>query len=168
MTSTYTTSSTFTRTQAKYLASKPAADLRQMQLFYGRPTDTVIDDYVVELIELLAGRYLDYVEYGFRRNGIWVVSLRYQAGWDGSLAVDDRPGRLPTNVDVANATWYSFLVKNSNWSNLSSAEQQRVLDAIPVKRSTAEASGYANGVWIEDRTYSSNGVSLSRRTFQPQ
>ncbi len=168
MSTTYTTSSTFTRTHARYLASKPAADLRQMQLLYGRPTDAEIADYIVELTELLAGGYLNCVEYGFWRNGAWIVSLQYTARWDGTLEADDRPGRAPVGVDVKGASWYSHLSKNSKWHALSASEQQKVLDAIPVKRVTGDAPGYVNGVWIEDRTYSRNGVSLSRKTFRPQ
>lgn len=33
-----TTTSTFTLTNARYLASKIAADLRQLRSFYGRPS----------------------------------------------------------------------------------------------------------------------------------
>ena len=46
MTSSYSTSDTFTRTHAVYLASKVAADLKQMQLFYGKPSDGNIEAYI--------------------------------------------------------------------------------------------------------------------------
>ena len=57
MTTTFTRSSseTFTRTSAKYLVSKVAADLRQMQRLHRAPADAQIDAYVEELITLLAG-----------------------------------------------------------------------------------------------------------------
>ena len=37
MSYSYTTTETFTRTHARYIASKIAADLRKLQLYYDRP-----------------------------------------------------------------------------------------------------------------------------------
>jgi hypothetical protein len=45
MSSTYTTSETFTRTHARRLAAKVAADMHQCQRFYGHLTDTQIENY---------------------------------------------------------------------------------------------------------------------------
>ena len=80
MSTTYTTSSTFTRTNARYLASKVAADLRQMRLFYGRPSDGEIDDYNTELIELLVGGYLDSVDYVATIRGWLRLVIQYRTG----------------------------------------------------------------------------------------
>lgn len=168
MSMTHTRSSTFTRTDARYITSKVAADLRQFQLFYDHPTDTEITDYIVELTELLTGRYLSYVEYGFRRNGVWLISTRYTARWDGGLDTDERPGRIPVGVNVKGASWGSYLAKNSNWDALSTVTQQRIEDSIPVKRTGAAIPGYGDGVWVEDRTYGRHGVSVARKVFQPR
>lgn len=168
MTSTFTSTSTFTRTDARYVTSKVAADLRQFQAFYGHPTDAEITDYIVELTELLAGRYLDYIEYGFRQNDDWVVSARYTARWDGGLDSDERPGRIPAGANIRQASWGSFLVKNGNWSALSATAQQQIEASIPVKRGSSAVPGYASGVWVEDRTYGRNGVSVARKVFQPR
>lgn len=168
MSTTFTTSSTYTRTDARYITSKVAADLRRFQLFYGHPTDAEINDYIVELSELLAGKYLDYIEYGFRQNNVWMLSARYTARWDGSLDSDDRPGRIPVGANIGAAKWGSYLVKNSNWDVLSPATKRRIEDSIPVKRSGSPVPGYAAGGWVEDRTYGRNGVSVSRKVFQPQ
>ena len=64
MTYSYTTTSTFTRTHAIYLASKVAADLRQMQLFYGRPSNENIEAYIEELAIL--GKPM------FKDGGVWI------------------------------------------------------------------------------------------------
>lgn len=166
MSSTFTRSDTFTRTHAGYLASKVAADLHQMQRFYGRPTSGEIDDYLEELTTLLAGGYLDYIEYGFRRNSDWTLCFRYTATPFG-LDTDDRPGRVLVGANISGASWYSYLVKNDAWSLLGDAERQRLLDSIPVKRTSASTPGLGDGYWVEDKTYSRNGVALGRRTFHP-
>ncbi len=55
MTYTTTTTRTFTRTSALYIASKVAADLRRLRSYYGRPSEEIIQHYVEEIITLLAG-----------------------------------------------------------------------------------------------------------------
>ena len=84
MTNTYTTSSTFTKTNVEYVASKVVADLRGLKAYYGEPDEDKIWDFYEELVELLAGGYVTSVEYGFKRNGQRVVSLYYEARMDGS------------------------------------------------------------------------------------
>jgi len=165
MSYSYTTSTSFTRTDARYVASKIEADLRQCQRFQGRPTDKEIADYVVEITELLAGKYLDYVEYGFKQNGKWVMSLRYSANWDGTLMVDDRPGRVSAAKLPSGATWSSFLSKNSSWSELTEAQRKSIESRIPVDRTPATAAGYESGSWEIDRTYGRNGGGVTRKVF---
>jgi len=167
MSYTNTQSSTFTRTHASYIASKIAADLRQMQRFYGKPSDTEIDDYVTELVELLVGGYLDSVEYGYRIDGRWVVALSYTVYSNGLVSTDDNSGRVPPGADVKGATWYSYLRKNQKFSALPAADQARVTGALPVKRTPATEPQAGNGVWTQDKAYSSNGTAAQRRTFKP-
>ena len=164
MTTTYTRSSseTFTRTSAKYLVSKVAADLRQMQRLHGAPADAQIDAYVEELITLLAGGYLSSVTYGFKRGEEWVVALRYWVNFDGTTsAADDRPGRVPIG-DALGATFGSFLRYSWKWSLLT-AEQRRQLERLlPFIRTYGDEPG---GAWTYGgKRYSRDGVSLSRGT----
>lgn len=165
MTTTFTRSSTetFTRTSAKYLVSKVAADFRQMQRLHGAPSDAKILNYVEELITLLAGGYVDSVEYGFRRGNNWVVALRYTVSSDGTVsATDDRPGRVPLG-DVQGAEFGSFLVSSLKWSLLSGDERERIERTLPFVRTSGSEPG---GVWSYGRrTYSRDGVSLRRGTI---
>ena len=74
MTFTATTTRTVTRTKAHYVASKVAADLRRMQFYYDRPTESEINDYFEELTEMLAEEYVSSIEYGFKKNGNRLVT----------------------------------------------------------------------------------------------
>ncbi len=167
MTNTYTASATFTRTHAAYIASKVAADLRQMQRFYGKPSDAEIAAYIEELVELLVGGYLASVDYGFRSNNKWVVALSYTAYGNSIISTDDRSGHVPVGVDVSGASWGSYLRKNDAFNNLLTADQQRIEANLPIKRSTTEEPQPSNGIWTSDRAYSSNGTALQRRTYKP-
>ena len=105
----YTTTQAWSRTHARYVAGKVAADLRQMQQAYGEPNDVRICMYLSELASLLTNQYVKEVTYGYRRNGSWVAALRYAADMHGNLNADDRSGRIPRGADVSGATFGSFM-----------------------------------------------------------
>lgn len=166
MTYTFTTTSTFTRTSARYIASKVVSDLRRMSFYYGRPTEQEIENYYGELVELLAGGYLKSVEYGFRRDGQRVVSVYYEALADGSLS-DDRAGGLYARADITGASWFSFLTNSSKFFALPEREQARIEASLPVRRTPGQAPADGNGYWVTDRSYAADGVGTQRRTFRP-
>lgn len=166
MTNTFTTSTTFTRTNAEYLASKVVSDLRGMKDYYCRPDESLIWDYYEELAELLAGGYMASVEYGFKRNGQRVVTLFYELRTDGSLT-DGKSGGVYARADTSGAKWFSFLVYSSKWALLSPTAQQEVEARLPIQRNYGQAPQDGSGYWVTDRSYSSKGVGTQRRTFRP-
>ena len=166
MTNTFTTSTTFTRTDAEYLASKVVSDLRGMKAYYYRPDESLIWDYYEELAELLSDGYIASVEYGFKRNGQRVVTLFYELRTDGSLA-DGKSGGVYARADILGITWFSFLVYSRKWNLLSPSAQQEIEARLPIQRSYGQAPQDGSGYWITDRSYSSQGVGTQRRTFRP-
>ena len=166
MTNTYTTSATFTRTNVEYVASKVVADLRGLKAYYGEPDEDKISDFYEELVDLLAGGYVTSVEYGYKRNGQRIVSLYYEARTDGSLT-DGKSGGVYARADISGASWFSFLVYSSKWASLSPSAQQEVKARLPIKRSHGQAPDDGNGYWSSDRSYSSKGIGIQRRTFRP-
>lgn len=165
MTCSYTTTETWSRTHARYVAGKVAADLRQMQQAYGRPSDTDIENYVTELTELLAGRYVKEVTYGYRRDGAWVVALRYTADMNGNLTADDRSGRIPRGADIAGATWGSFLTYSSQWDAITQSQREAVERDLPFARSSGAEPIVRFGSWSLDKSYSAVGCGLRRATI---
>ena len=166
MTHSFTIDNTFTKTDAKYIASKVAADLRGMRDYYGQPDESKIWDYYEEITELLVGGYLASVEYGFTRNERRVVTLYYEVRQDGSLA-DEKPGGVYPRADVSKKDWFSFLTYSSKWNSLSDAARQQIKERIPIKRTPGEAPQDGNGHWVADRCYSAQGTGTQRRTFRP-
>ncbi len=164
-TSTYTT--TFTESHARYLASKVAADLRQMTRLYGEPSEGEVDDLIEELAILLPGGYVASIDYGFQVNGAWLVVLRYSVRSDGTVTADHGAGGVPATVDVRGARWGSFLRPSEKWSQLSDEQRRRIEQSLPFKRAPADEPGTVNGTWVEDKVYSRAGVALTRKVFQP-
>lgn len=167
MTGTYTQTNTFTRTHAEYLASKIAADLLQMQHFYGNPSDSEIDKYLQELIILLLGGYLDSVDYGYRKDNKWVVVVRYSAQFGSSSTTDDRSGGVYPGADITGSTWGSYLRKNSKYNNLPLPEKTRIEELLPIPRSAQDEPGYQAGSWTSEKSYQNGDASLDRKIFRP-
>jgi hypothetical protein len=166
MTNTFTTTHAFTRTSAQYLASKVVTDLRRLSFYYGRPTNTEIEQYYGELVELLVHGYLGSVEYGFNQNGTRVLSLLYNVRSDGAFT-DARPGSVYARAQISGATWFSFLTYSQEWWNLSPADRAGFKIRLPIQRGDGYAPQDGNGYWVTDQSYTADGTSTQRRTFRP-
>jgi hypothetical protein len=169
MTSSYTTSSTFTRTNAAYLASKVGADLYQCHRRYGHPTsDQSVQEYITELEEQLAAGYVASYEFGFLATGRRrVVSWSYTVTATGLTGGDNRPGGVYLTADVSGTDWFNYLTRNSSWSSLPDDGRRAFEKGLPFSRTPAKSPTDGDGYWVDDRTYSSGGVVLPRRTFRP-
>lgn len=165
MTLSYTLTDTFTKTHASYLASKVAADLKQMQLFYGKPSDGKIIDFAKEVEVLLVNKCLKMVAYGFHENNSWTYVLRYTVRSDGITLADDRSGSVPPKANVEESPWLSFLEYSDVWFDLSEDEQQEILDSLPFRRTSGTEPDFGSGRWSYDKTYYKSGTALERGVY---
>ena len=163
--SSYSVTTTFTRTHAREIASRVAADLRLMNRYYDAPSLASIDDYETEFVELLVGGYLDQVEYGFKRSGERVVSLRYTVR--AGSGEPERAGGVPATADVSGAAFFSFLKYSSKYQILNAAAQAAVSATVPINRTYGTEPGNGSGYWVSDRTYGAGGTSAAREMFRP-
>jgi hypothetical protein len=167
MTTTFTRTRTFTITDARYIASKIAADLDLLRAYCGgRPSEPLVSNLAIEASLLLDARYLKSVEYGFRRNGVTVLALKYVARSDGTLTSDDRPGRVYVESDVSDAKWYSFLEYSDAFLRLPQAQRDRFEATLPIQRVGTAAPQAGNGYWDQTRIYSSRGEGVLRHVFR--
>jgi hypothetical protein len=165
---TQTETSTFTVTHARHMAAKVAADLKRVQRFYGKPDDAEIAAFEIELIELMKEGYLKNISYGFKREGQWIApTLIYSAQeLSGGGAVDDDPGRVPADANVAGATFYSYLKYGAAWDRATPAQRAAFKRRLlPFERAGAEEPG-VNGYVSEDRAYSAGGRVLKRSSVR--
>ena len=102
---TLTASQTFTIADAKYLASRIAADLTQLRLYYGNLTEQKVQDLTFEAAILLKAGLLDNVKYGYQKDDKWVFALSYSVNYLGQLEVaNDSPGGIDATADVTGAS----------------------------------------------------------------
>jgi hypothetical protein len=165
----YSQTQTFTRTEARYLASKVVADLHQCARLYGQPSITSIPDYETELVERLVKGYVSLYEFGFRKDGKRVVSWQYEVR-EGDLvggSTDDRPGGVYARADVSGAFYYNHMTYTSNWTALSDDEKAAFLETLPFTRGYGRLPDDGSGYWVTDKSYTRGGVEVTRRTFRP-
>lgn len=166
---TFSQSQTFTRTEARYLASKVIADLHQCSRLYGQPTASNIGDYETELVERLVKGYISKYEFGFKRDGKRVVSWQYEVR-DGDLfggGLDDRPGGVYARAEVAGAVYYNTTTSTAKWSQLTDGEQAAFEATLPFSRTSQPLPVDGSGYWMADKTYTRGGVQVTRRTYRP-
>lgn len=167
-TRTLTETRTFTITEARYVSSKIAADLQSLQSYYDSPSNEKITNFAEEAAILLSKRYLASVEYGFKKDGQVIFALKYVAKSDGTLEIDERPGKIPPGLNLSGAVFYSYLRYNAAWYQLSSAQQATVENELPIQRTSAgEPAFSSNGLWGSSRSYSRNGEGVERNIFKP-
>ena len=169
MTGSSSRSQTFSSTHARYLASKVVSDLYQCGNFYGEPSESQIIRYQDELIVMLAGGHVREYEFGFKRNGARVVSWQYVVNSSGDLVggTDNRSGGLYARASTAGATYFNFMSYAQRWFDLPSVDRADVKAKHSIDRGVGELPADGDGYWITDRTYSSAGVALERKTFRP-
>jgi hypothetical protein len=165
MSTTYTTSTTttFTVTHAKYIASKVSTDLKRIQRFYDSPSDTRILAFEAELTALLKADFLHTVTYGFKKDLNWIEpTIKYtSAELATTFYEDDDPGKIRPGKDVEGASFYSYLCYNSKWKSLTPEEQSKFESELPFQRGGANEPG-VSGYYDSDLNYSAGGRGLSR------
>ena len=167
---TFTSSSTatFTVTHARHLASKVTADMNVCRRYYGKPAQTVVDEYNEELTELLRFGYIDQYEFGFKKDGRRVLSWRYCVDSSGSLAGDDRAGKLLPSADIAGCDYFNTIWRSADWWALTDEERNKFDGTVPVTRSPAATLIDGSGYWTgTEKSYYAGGTGVTRSSFRP-
>ena len=165
MTATGTRTAGFTITDARYVGAKIGADLRLLNVLYGKPGLDRIDTLAEEAALLLRDGYLGTVDYGFRDSdtNAWKLRLRYTAVTGGYL-VNDNPGKLPAEQPSRGYPFYSYLTYSLKFLLLSKVEQDAFLGGLPVQRAGADEPAPDPGPPGRPG-YGRNGAGVTRDVF---
>lgn len=162
MNTSFTRSETFTITDAKKLASQVATDLKRMQRFYNAPSDSQIEDFEKELIELLKEGYLGEIRYGFRKDGEWICPTLIYTAKELAGGINDDPGKIPPDADISGAIFYNYLTQSESFRRLTNEQQDAFNNRLPFQRVGAP-NPPIKGYLSSDKSYSSGGVTLDRK-----
>ena len=119
----YTTTDSFTLSNAKKLAAKVTADMHQCHRLYGDPTEADLAAYNEELVVMLAGEYVTSYEFGYQKGESRIVSWYYTVTAAGDLE-GGRSGGLYAKADISGASWFNFMTTNHSWAGLTEAGRQ--------------------------------------------
>ena len=114
-----------------------------------------------------AGGYVDRYQFGFKRDGQAVWSLRYVVGPDGSLTGTGAGGGVPAGVGHH---WRDVLQLPDPLEQLvpssARARDEAIERQLPFIRGVGTLPREAGGYWTSDRTYAAGGVALERSVFR--
>ncbi len=164
MSGSFSTTATFTITDARYVGAKIGADLRLLHAYYGCPSVARIGEYAEEAALLLRDGHLRAVDYGFKTGDAWTLRLRYTATIGGLLA-DDRPGQLPSAAALAGSSFYSFLTYSPAFHALPADRRAAVEAALPITRGHADEPTARAGATTAGHGYGRNGAGVARDVY---
>lgn len=169
MSYSFTTTETYTLTNAKKLAAKVTADMYQSNRLYGRPSLSDIEEYQQELVVMLVDGYLETYEFGFKTaDDKRILSWFYTVGPSGDLEGGRSGGLYPSaSSEVANAKSFNYMTHTDKWSDLAADDRDKINSKHPVNRATGDPPQDGNGYWHNDREYGSGRVGVSRKEFRP-
>jgi len=162
--STYTYAESFTRVHARRLSGRVTTDLRQSYILYDRPSAASLEDYRVELEELLLGGYVEQYQFGFKKESRIVWSLRYIVRPDGALT--GGAGGVPVGVDASDATRFNYLTQPVSWYLLGDSAREAIESSLPFPRVVGSLPSDAHGYWENNKSYAAGGVGLQRAVFR--
>ena len=164
---TRSVSESWTLTNAKYLASKVTTDMWRCRQNYGQPSEADINDYGTELALRLRDGFVSKYEFGFQIENERLLTWRYTVVNGDLTATDDRPGKIPSGVDISKASFFNQLTSSTKWGSLSADEREQWEAFYPFRRQQKDGPRDGRGYWQRDLQYSSSGVLMSRETFRP-
>ncbi|MBI2422375.1 MAG: hypothetical protein HYV27_06060 [Candidatus Hydrogenedentes bacterium] len=164
----FTTTSVFTLTHARYLTSKIAADLHLCNLYYDKPSQQHIENLAEELALLLKDGYVKSFDFGFESNNTRIFSVQYDVCEDGTIKADDDPGSIISSANLTgNENFFNFLTYSEKWERLSLFEKEEIKKILPIKRTIGDPPAIGSGCWTySDKSYNSGGVGIKRSTYR--
>lgn len=159
-----TNTSTFTRTHASHIAGRIATDLRHCLREYKSPSEDMLENYRLELEELLFNHYVSPSYFGFKRSDTVIVwAVKYNISQDGTISSDSAiAGGIPRGHNINGASFFNFLSYSTNWTNLTTQQRLAIQAGLAVKRQDGVLPGSGSETWSDDRIFVAGDVAARR------
>jgi hypothetical protein len=167
-TSTRTSTHTSTLTKVVYVTRKVQADFLEILDLYGYFSESYARNLIADIRVFLDEEVIDMVRFSWTKSNTAIVleELKYDVISGGIGLADDRPGGIGYRSDLQTADFSVRIRYNNRWNMLSDTEKQAVGLRLFLKWGPAGHLDYSGGKWVDDRSYSSDGIyGLSRARF---
>jgi Bacterial HORMA domain family 1 len=169
MTASYTRSNEQTNTLSKVISvtRKVQADLLTILDHY----QYFSEDYAQELIHdiriFIDEEVISRVKFIWIKSGTHLVleELDYFVILNGIGLADDRSGGIRFHPDLLKATFRVRITYNERWQNISETDKQSIRDDLKLMWGAANQLTYNGGQWSSERTYSQDGLGLTRSRY---
>lgn len=169
MSSSYTRSTTQTSTLSKviHITRKVQADLLAILDHYGYFSDDYAQKLINDIRVFIDEEAIERVKFTWTRSGSNVVleELDYKVVLGNIGLADDRSGGIGYRFELATASFQVRITYSDRWRKMSEDQKELIREDLKLEWKPANQLDYSGGQWSSERSYSRDGLGLSRSRF---
>lgn len=169
MSSSYTRSTTQTSTHSKviHVTRKVQADLLAILDHYGYFSEDYAQKLINDIRVFIDEETIDRVKFTWTRSGSNVVleELDYEVVWGNIGLVDDRSGGIRYRFELTTANFQVHITYSDRWRKMPEDQKKLIREDLKLEWRPANQLDYSGGQWSSERSYSKDGLGLSRSRF---
>lgn len=169
MSSSYTRSTTQTSTLSKvvHVTRKVQADLLAILDHYGYFSEDYAQKLINDIRVFIDEEAIAQVTFTWTRVGSNVVleELDYKVVWGNLGLADDRSGGIRYQSELTTANFQVRISYSDRWREMHEDDKELIREDLKLQWGPANQLDYSGGQWSSERSYSKDGLGLSRSRF---
>jgi hypothetical protein len=165
---TRTTTATSTLTKVVYVTRKVQADLFNLVDTYEQITQEYAERLIHDLRILLDEEVLERIEFlwTYPDTNVVVGAYIYKVISAGVGLADDRAGGIRYDPVLQVSEFRVRISRNAHWYGMSDADKDAITEKCCIGWTSGATLDYSRGGATSDKTYSKDGLALSRERFK--
>jgi Bacterial HORMA domain family 1 len=169
MSASYTRANTQTSTLTRviYVTRKVQADLLTVLDHYHYFSENYAQEIIHDIRVYIDEEVISHVKFIWITSGTSLVleELDYYVISNGIGLADDRSGGIRFRSELSKASFQVRITYNDRWHKMPEAEKKEIRASLKLTWGTASQLTYDAGQWSSERTYSQNGLGVSRSRY---
>lgn len=169
MSASYTRSNTQTNTLSKviYVTRKVQADLLTVLDHYHYFSEEYAQELIHDIRVFIDEEVVSSIKFIWTKSGTNAVleELDYLVICNGIGLADERSGGIQYHSELSKASFQVRITYNDRWQKISEEEKELIRKDLDLPWEVASKLKYNGGQWSSERTYSQDGLGLSRSRY---